>query len=633
MLLVVLCHCAVPWCPGGFVGVDVFFVLSGYLMTGLLSAEYRSTSRIDLISFYARRARRLLPACALALIGTVLAAAMLFSPQAIDFTGRAARWTALYVSNVFFDRTAADYFAADVGGNPLLHTWSLGVEEQFYLLWPALVLALASGSRRGRAFLILGVLAVLSFAGCLIATRSAPTFAFYELPARAWEFAAGGMLALLPASARALEKRWVTVTGIAGLAAILATGGWLRGGAGFPGWIALAPVGGTLAALHAGALHPSGPVARFLGAAPLKFIGVRSYSWYLWHWPFVVFAAAAFPGISLGGKLLAALGSLLVASVTFQLVERPVRRHPRLVKRPRLSLGLAAGVVALTVAVANALVVRGAQLATDAQYQAIGAATTDVGDLPQRECVNQGRSTEVKICEFGTDGAAPRVVLFGDSHAIQWFNALRSAATAEHWRLVTLVKAGCPSIDIERNPSSTAPGVCAAWRAAALDRIVAMKPAALVLANYTGATVRGFGSERPITNEELRDGARRTLAALDAAGILTVVLRDSPLPPFDVPGCVARRVGSRSASPASCDFDAATAANAPAFAALKAAGAGLARIAFLDLNDAICTGSVCHASRAGVPLYRDDNHLTGAYAGSLAPVVRARLFAILKSVP
>src|ERR1700733_9494061 len=151
ILLVVGCHCGISWCAGGFVGVDVFFVLSGYLISGLLQSEYRASSRIDLPRFFARRARSLLPAGNVVLLATTLAAAALFAPQELACTGRAARAAALYVSNVFFDRSASDYFAPQVEGNPLLHTWSLGVEEQFYLVWPALILLInrrADGVRR-----------------------------------------------------------------------------------------------------------------------------------------------------------------------------------------------------------------------------------------------------------------------------------------------------------------------------------------------------------------------------------------------------------------------------------------------------------------------------------------------------
>jgi peptidoglycan/LPS O-acetylase OafA/YrhL len=295
VLIVVGCHCGISWCAGGFVGVDVFFALSGYLITGLLATEYRATSRIVFRNFYARRARRLLPACVLVLAVTGFFAVAFLTPQEMIFAGRAARWAGLYVSNVFFDGSASDYFAPDVEGNPLLHTWSLGLEEQFYLAWPLLILLTYRGPRRARRLIaVLSAVTALSFTCSVFATNLAPTFAFYELPARSWEFAAGGLLALLPVSKIPGDGRWVVACGIIGMAVILGSCVLIKGGAGFPGWIAVFPVAGALATLLAGAKTPRRGIAILLSAAPLQFLGARSYAWYLWHWPFLVFAGVWF---------------------------------------------------------------------------------------------------------------------------------------------------------------------------------------------------------------------------------------------------------------------------------------------------------------------------------------------------
>src|SRR6516162_351145 len=205
ILLVVGCHCGISWCAGGFIGVDVFFVLSGFLITGLLIAEHRAESRIDLAKFYSRRARRLLPALTVVLVVTMLCAAAVLAPADLAFAARAARAAALYVSNVFFDWSASDYFAPRVAGNPFLHTWSLGIEEQFYLVWPLLILLADRGRQRVRrlVWILIGV-AVISFICCLHTTQRSPTVAFYELPSRAWEFAAGALIALVPVSSTML---------------------------------------------------------------------------------------------------------------------------------------------------------------------------------------------------------------------------------------------------------------------------------------------------------------------------------------------------------------------------------------------------------------------------------------------
>ena len=629
VLLVVACHCAIPWTTGGFIGVDVFFVLSGYLITGLLAAEQRAARRVDLVGFYARRARRLLPAGVLVLLATLAAALALLPPPELVSAGRAALAAALYVSNVFFDHGASDYFAPAVETNPLLHTWSLGVEEQFYLIWPLLLLFAARGQNGARRSLaVLGALALLSFACCALATRLAPTLAFYELPARAWEFAAGGLLALRARPVGARAAHGASAAGIGGLVLMLAAAVLLEGGAGFPGWRALVPVAGTLAVLHAGTAAPGRGVGRLLATAPLQFVGSRSYSWYLWHWPCIVFAGLLVPGIGVRGKVVAALVALLLATATYSLVERPVRFDARLVTRARLSLRLAAAAILCAAATAAALIAIGDVQATDAGWRALAAATTDIAELSHHDCVSAGRATEPVICEFGADATAPTLVLFGDSHALQWFNPLRRAATLERWHLVTLLKAGCPASDSNAHPVEASAGTCRTWRARAIERIGALHPAGVVLASYTGSTLRGFGAEARLSLEELRAGTRRTLEQLSRLAVPIVVLRDSPLPPYDLAVCVGRRGLAESAAGA-CDFDAAAAVNEPAFAAEREAAAGLPNVQFVDLSDLICPGRSCPALQHGLYVYRDDNHLTGSFAATLAPAFQARLFPLL----
>jgi len=634
VLLVVGCHCGIPWCAGGFVGVDVFFVLSGFLITGLLAAEYRATSRIDLLRFYSRRARRLLPAFTLVLLATILCAAVVLAPPEIALTGRAARAAGFYVSNVFFDRSASDYFAPKVEANPLLHTWSLGIEEQFYLLWPLLILVVDRGPHRTRRSIwILSAVTALSFICSVYTTMRAPTVAFYELPTRAWEFAAGGLLALMPVSRTSVGAAWAVACGIVGILAILGTSVLLKGGSAFPGWIALLPVAGAIAILFAGTKAPRSGFSAVLSTAPLQFVGARSYSWYLWHWPFVVFAGVLFPGPGLvvAGKIVAALASLLAAALTFSLVERPIRLNPYLNARSGLCLCIATGATLMTIGASWTLILYGRHMALDKNLQSISEAAKGIADISQRECVSMGLSSAARTCVFGAPDASRTVVLFGDSHALQWFNPVRTAASEEGWRLITVLKNGCPASSIHPHPLSTAADICDEWRTHAIDKIVAIRPSAIVMATYTGATIRGFETEAPISTEDLRLGTRRTLQGLSRAGVPIVVLRDTPLPPFDIAACVVRRALHQLHAAESCDFDASIALNQAAFSAERAAADNLKNIYFLDLSDLFCPGSTCPATQHGILVYQDDNHMTGMFAGTLAPTVRTRLFQLFRN--
>src|SRR5579864_1226974 len=230
VLIVVAFHCRIPGFSGGFVGVDVFFVLSGYLITGLLVDEIQKASRLSLLGFYARRARRLLPASTLVLLATLLVGAFILAPQELTFASRAAKAAALYMSNIFFARNAADYFAPDVETNPVLHTWSLAVEEQFYLFWPLLIMLGLQFWRSIKALLVvLSGLTVLSLAACVWFTANGGTFAFYGLPARAWEFGIGGLAVLMPSGTLKLRAGGWLAVGWLGVLAILASEYFISG--------------------------------------------------------------------------------------------------------------------------------------------------------------------------------------------------------------------------------------------------------------------------------------------------------------------------------------------------------------------------------------------------------------------
>jgi peptidoglycan/LPS O-acetylase OafA/YrhL len=622
ILLVVACHCGVPRFAGGFVGVDVFFVLSGYLITRILFRELRETSRIDLTAFFARRVRRLLPTSALVLLTTALVASAIYTPQELSMTARAVRAASLYVSNIYFDGSAADYFAPAVIGNPLLHTWSLGVEEQFYLLWPCLILLARGRARSVRQTLwILSTVAALSLSWCIAATRLAPTFAFYELPARAWEFAAGGILALLPAKASGGNSPIAAGGAALGLSLIVGSGVLIRGGADFPGWLALSPVVGTLLVLYAGAIAPGRGFSAALGTAPLRFIGARSYGWYLWHWPFLLSAETLMPGLGLPEKAGIAIASLAVAAITFRLIEQPVRDSSYLRTRPVLSLSAAAAVTFCIVASSWAVSALARHRAgVDQAYERISAASIDFGDLP-RDCWSDGNAFDARVCEFGPSDASRSMALFGDSHAMQWFNAMRTVAADEGWRLLTFLRPRCAARDV--NPPGASVGVenCRQWRARAIEKIIAAHPSVIVMASYSAPTM----DDKLIPATEVTPATWRTLESLSPAGVPIVILRDSPLPPFHVPICLAKHYPDSNG----CDFAAATALNAEVYAGERAAAEGMANVRFIDMDDLICPDTVCPTILHGLVIYRDQDHMTGAFARSLAPELRLRLKSVL----
>jgi peptidoglycan/LPS O-acetylase OafA/YrhL len=617
VLSVVVFHCGFVAVSGGFVGVDVFFVLSGYLITGLLVNEIVTTSHLNLPRFYARRARRLLPAAALVSIATLVVGAIIMAPNELMFTARATRATAVYLSNMFFALNAADYFGSNVKWNPMLHTWTLAVEEQFYLFWPVLIM-LGLRHRRSQKLLVclLSIVTVISLAASIRLTNTAPAFAFYGLPTRAWEFGIGGLAILVTRGSLKGSSITLTALGWLGLLSVLASFHFISARQGVPGWVAVIPVLGTTVTLIAGAELPHVGVGRLLDSRPLQFLGTMSYSWYLWHWPFLVFAAVLYPSISRDGKIVAALAALLVASVAHYAVENPLRFQPRLVRSPILSLGLGGVLMALTLGAAFISLRFAARLATAPAMHPIAAAVNDIADMERERCVSLGQATDVKTCSFGAAASPTTIVLFGDSHAIQWFNPMRVMAERHGWKLLTVFKSGCPATDVAVNNG------CTRWRADAITRIQSLTPTLVVVANATGYLGR---KGAPFPLDEWKRATRRTLSALSANGTKVVAIRDTPLPAFDVPTCLARSARHIWYSAARCQITRSSAITPSVFEAEKSAVQGLPGVRFIDLTDLICDRDECPAIRDGVIVYRDDNHLTGAFAQSLLPALEARL--------
>ncbi|HET9072310.1 MAG TPA: acyltransferase family protein [Acidimicrobiales bacterium] len=372
VVAVVAYHAHVGFLSGGYVGVDVFYVISGFLITDLLWRELDRDGRISLREFYARRARRLLPAAMLVLVVTVVASLAWLPPLEVQTVWKDGLACALYVGNYRFTLEQTNYLAASPSASPFLHYWSLGVEEQFYLVWPLLLIGALlwrrhrpgrGASPRRRAAGALALLCVVSFGLSLWLTRADEPVAFFSLPTRAWELGLGGLLALgAPGLRRALGRAPVAAAAIgwAGAAAIVA--GCLAFGPStpFPGTAALLPVLGAGAVIAGGlAAGAGGPVA-LLGTAPFRAGGRISYSWYLWHYPVLILAPYALGRVvPEWGDVALAVGSGLLAALTYRLVERPVRSAPRLTRSPARSLRaglalsgagiLACGAVALAV--------------------------------------------------------------------------------------------------------------------------------------------------------------------------------------------------------------------------------------------------------------------------------------------
>ena len=357
VIAVLLFHFGVPGFDGGYVGVDVFFVISGFLITSLLIRERSTTGGISLSAFYARRIRRLLPISAVVLVVTAVAAALWLEPTRLSDLARDIMAASLFSVNFVLANRGTDYLGAAAQPSAVQHYWSLAIEEQFYLVWPGLIALVTIGARnvRRRVAATMVVLIALSFTASIALTSGHPSWSYFGLHTRAWELGLGALVAAVVRSAHNTSQRVRSVIGWAGLAGVGLSVVTFGSVVAFPGWAALLPVVAAACVLFAGDDVLDGPT-RVLGARPLQWVGQRSYSLYLWHWPALIIAQAA---VGNDFHLQAKIGVLLivvgVADLGYRFIENPVRRSPRLLTNSVLTLRLGAALIVVGALVGLAL--------------------------------------------------------------------------------------------------------------------------------------------------------------------------------------------------------------------------------------------------------------------------------------
>lgn len=638
VLSVVLYHAGLPL-SGGFVGVDVFFVISGFVITLALARDVDSVGKVRFTRFYKRRFRRLLPALALVVVTTLLVSAALQSPfGAQQETSAAAVGASTWSANVVFYVISGDYFANAAETIPLLHTWSLAVEEQFYLVFPlTLALAVWAGRRRragwmpGAALLLtLGGLAsfmlslYLSSGNTLPGVSSPESAAFYSSPTRAWQFIVGVLVALwfLKRQGRP-AGRATKAAGILAAGALVAAVVLISAQDPFPGLAALLP---TLAAAF---LVAFGSQLSFLTSRPLVKVGDLSYSWYLWHWPFIVFANAALPGTLT--KVIAAAASLVVAWAAYTWVEEPIRTRP---SSSRSTRTLVAVCVVVPVVLSGGLLA-GSQMkwwnddlraiARQVEPDPVGRDRGCHGFTPLKE--------RTKTCTFGS--GANQLVLLGDSNGAQYAEAAVGAASGLGSRTVLGTAPGCPMIDVSFPSSGSGGASCREFVTETMEWLDRQPPSVVVIANaseniempqVTMAHER-TSATTPSQKESLwREGLQRILTRVREAGHQPVLLSTSP------------HFGSAEENtwwnPASClmpdlllgaeqcaehmPLAEADERQARALRSERAASQG-ARAKYVDLRREICSQGTCSTRRGKNWVYRDGLHLSTIYSAQLVP--------------
>jgi peptidoglycan/LPS O-acetylase OafA/YrhL len=684
VLAVVLFHAGVPGIVGGFVGVDVFFVISGFLITGLLWREASTSGTVKLGKFYGARARRLLPASATVGIITMVAAVFLLPLQARAVIGDGIA-SALYVSNLRFATRGTNYFVNFMPPSPFLHYWSLGVEEQFYLLWPMLIIGTAWFVRRIRRhsrdsadlpkypfLIVLALVCAASFSQSLVVTYANPAAAFFSLSTRAWELAAGGLVALTSAHWRRLPTLPAALTGWIGLALILLACTLLDAATvPYPGTAALLPIIGAALVIGAGCASPVHGCGRLLALPPMRAIGTVSYSWYLWHWP-VLILIPAFLGHPLGlaGRLAAVAASCGLAVLTLWFVENPVRFAPRFRQSAVGSLAVGGAATAAAACVGavlltslpvpvgrgpaaptltvtansthaghNADASEAAVRDTYAQVQAMVAASADRNSVPSNldpalvdamreyqtfghdKCFATFSAVTQPECAAGDTASATTVALLGDSNAWMLVPAFRQAAEQRDWRLEILIKSACPMLDLPViNPLLHREFTeCKQWRSQIMSRLRSEHPALIVLSIWRAyGQDSGWASGLTPYDAAWNDSLGRLVRELRETGAQVLVIGPVPSPGSWAPNCLAAHLNDAT----SCSLPRSTAVNeagiAGETAATKAGGGQYA-----DVTSLFCTAQSCPEIIGNTLVYLDDHHLTVEYSKLLAPVMGA----------
>ena len=662
--LVVAFHLWPEAVPGGFLGVDVFFAISGFLITMLLLREARDTRRVSLTGFWARRIRRILPAAFVVLAAVAVATLTLVPENNWSQYLREVRASTLYVQNWQLAHDAVDYFAAANQPSPVQHFWSLSVEEQFYLVWPVMIAlaALVARNRLRAAAIGMGVLTVASFVYSVVHTAADQADAYFVTPTRAWEFGLGGLLAGLPVL-DATHVRLRAAVSWLGLAAIVTTALTYSVRTPFPGWAAAIPVGGAVAVMWAGMPAVRWAPSALLALRPVQFLGNISYSVYLWHWPLLILAPFVLDhAVHATDRIVILMLTLLIAWLSKIAVEDPVRSGRLLLgRRLRWTFAFAlVGALALTAVTAFGNGRLQQQIRHDQQVtrailsskpRCFGAASRDAAHpchnpaldkrvvptpveaktRPNAPCNPVEHRANFLSCSFGT--AEPRakgeIALIGDSHASHWRSALRLVAQDEGWHGTSVTHTGCAYSRAIKDLPEPDRSRCISW-VQSVPRWLRKHPEidTVFVSNIaSGSWVvrRGVNKFQAVV-----DGYRRAWAAFPSTVRHIVVIRDTPKVRGDTDTCIQRalarhqKAGLVCAVPRSESLDA-----APAAAAAQRDRTG--RVQLIDMTSFICDARLCYPVIGGALVFKDQNHITLEYGETLAPYLRRKVDALKTS--
>lgn len=659
VVAVLLFHFWPNYLTGGYVGVDIFFVISGFLITSHLLRKPPVT-RKALADFWARRVKRLIPAATIVLFFTVIATLVWLPDTMVQRTLQEAAAAAVYGENWMLAAQATDYLASTEAPTPIQHYWSLSIEEQYYVFWPLLIgMVFLLGRRfmtnKKLLAIMMGTVFTLSLAYSIYLTNTNPAAAYFVTPTRIWELTIGGIVALLALKVKMSHKvtvpmAWAGLTMI-GAAVILFTKE-----VPFPGYTALLPTLGTALVILASIDNTRWSPRRLLSWKPVQFMGDISYSVYLWHWPVVVIAPfiLGVENLAWWQKILFILAVIGAAYITKIFVEDPIRSSKILMKTNFRTY--AYGIASIAVVVGLSLGFVGINQAQAREAQAkldqtlvsgscVGAAAirddncqgstqellmTPVVAKKDRavvyadDCWSDRPFERQRVCTYGQEDSKVRIALVGNSHAGMWHAPLADIAKKNGWRLDTYLISQCYTV-VQPIAFGT-PGLtenCQAWNEWAIQQVSDGGYNTVILADRTYAKLKDVADSNQYTKQVT--AYIDTIDTFREADVKVFVIRDVPERVDNVPDCVAEN------GPANgkCNLDRSTVLKKDPL--YEAASKYSSNVYALDLSNRFCDKTTCRAVIGGIITYFDDGHITNTYAKTLTPDIEPSLTQLVRN--
>ncbi|MEY3354623.1 MAG: hypothetical protein RLZZ302_178 [Actinomycetota bacterium] len=592
-ILVTLFHA--KWVSGGFIGVDIFYVISGFLITGLLLREIDRSGTINFKEFYSRRFKRLLPTSFFVLAITAVVSWMLIPATMRTSLGRDVIAASLYVSNYLFAWWQADYQNLDATPSPVIHYWSLAVEEQFYLVWPLLILLFFTLSKylKNRMVLtyLVATITLASFIFSIYQTENSPIWAFYSLPTRAWELGLGALLVLVPPFK---TRKFI---GLIGFVLLIISAFLFNESTPFPGLNAALPVIGTV--LLIATINSWPPFLNDVANSRIsQWLGEISYPLYLWHWPLLVLPSTYFARpLEVYERLLAIAATILLADLTHRFIEEPYRNKKIL---PLLVYKKAAYVTGISVFMGAVIMFTNSDKIDISGIKG-AVSLAQIKARPQiydDGCHANYAQTKSGKCEYGKLDSDKTMVLYGDSHAAQWFPALIEIANRSGYKLISLTKSACPSVEtVRRDQGGFKMSRCVQWRENTIKRIQDIEPDVLIMSSFQ------YFAQPPQFNDRTQwwnEGQRKLLNQVKNSSPHLIYITDTPHPTRDIPACLSNY------SITECNTSE------------RSKNLSIPGFKVIDPNPWLCS-NVCPAVKDGVVAYRDASHISVDISLALIP--------------